>query len=208
VPLTQEGIFAVALQLIDTDGVEALTMRKLATALDANPMSLYHHVPNKEAVLRGVAKAVGAQFRTATHEGLPWQDHARQLAEDFRALAHRHPELMSYSLARPDFVQPEDPFWLGLTAVLGDAGVPQQEIAEVAAPVCAAVIGVLVAEINGDLRRWSELPPAAPVSSGERSAELAPDGSRMFRPTLELIITGLESRLAAEPVTESHGDGH
>ena len=44
VPLTKDGIYAMALQLIDADGVEALTMRKLATALDANPMSLYHHV--------------------------------------------------------------------------------------------------------------------------------------------------------------------
>ncbi|NBM18647.1 DNA primase, partial [Streptomyces sp. GC420] len=42
---------AAALRLIDADGVEALTMRKLATALDANPMSLYHHVPNKDALL-------------------------------------------------------------------------------------------------------------------------------------------------------------
>lgn len=52
----------MALQLIDADGVEALTMRKLAAALDANPMSLYHHVPNKDAVLRGVAHRVGSQF--------------------------------------------------------------------------------------------------------------------------------------------------
>jgi AcrR family transcriptional regulator len=198
VPLTEEGIYAVALELIDTDGVEALTMRKLATALDANPMSLYHHVPNKEAVLRGVTRMVGAQFRTATHEGLPWQDCVRQLAEDFRSLAHRHPELMSYSFGRPEFIQPEDPFWLGLTAVLEDAGVPQGEIAEVAAPVSAAVIGVLVAEINGALRRWSELPPAPSTSSESEAPRPDDDSGRMFHLALEMIITGLESRLAAE----------
>lgn len=71
VPLTEAGIYAAALRLIDADGVEALTMRKLATALDANPMSLYHHVPNKEAVLRGVTRTVGAQFRTVTLENAP-----------------------------------------------------------------------------------------------------------------------------------------
>jgi AcrR family transcriptional regulator len=208
VPLTQEGIYAVALELIDADGVDALTMRKIATALDANPMSLYHHVPNKDAVLRGVARMVGAQFRTATHEGLPWRDRIRQLAEDFRALAHRHPELMIYSFGRPEFIQPEDPFWLGLTAVLEDAGVPQDEIPEVAAPVCAAVMGVLVAEINGALRRWSALPPAAAPESGVgESAEPGPDGGRMFHLALEMIIAGLESRLAAGQAGRGGSDG-
>jgi AcrR family transcriptional regulator len=206
VPLTQKGICAVALQLIDADGVDALTMRKLATALDANPMSLYHHVPNKDAVLHGVTRMVGAQFCTATHEGLPWQGRVRQLAEDFRTLAHRHPELMIYSLGRPEFIQPEDPFWLELAAVLEDAGVAQDEIAEVAALVCAAVMGVLVAEINGALRQWSALPPAAAPESGEgESAEPDFDGGRMFHLALEMIITGLESRLAAERVTRGEG---
>lgn len=71
VPLTKDGIYAMALQLIDADGVEALSMRKLATALDANPMSLYHHVPNKDAVLRGLAERVGSQFRAGAREDLP-----------------------------------------------------------------------------------------------------------------------------------------
>ncbi|MGW2255516.1 TetR/AcrR family transcriptional regulator [Kitasatospora sp. NPDC001660] len=195
VPLTQDGIYSVALQLIDADGVEALTMRKLATALDANPMSLYHHVPNKDAVLRGVARMVGAQFRTATRQDLPWQDRIRQLAEDFRALAHRHPELMSYSFGRPDFIQPEDPLWLGLTAVLEDAGVPRKDVPQVAAPVSAAVIGVLIAEINGALRQWSALPPAVPASGQDDLAPTDHEDSRMFNLTLEMIIAGLERLL-------------
>ncbi|MFF1897436.1 TetR/AcrR family transcriptional regulator [Streptomyces sp. NPDC058206] len=94
-------------------------MRKLATALDANPMSLYHHVPNKDAVLRGVAARVGSQCREGQREDIPWQDRMRQLALDFRALAHRHPKLMECSFARADYVQPEDPFWRGLTDTSG-----------------------------------------------------------------------------------------
>ncbi|MER6470838.1 TetR/AcrR family transcriptional regulator [Streptomyces collinus] len=114
-PLTEAGIYTAALKLIDAEGADTLTMRKLATALDANPMSLYHHVPNKEAVLRGVAAMVGAEFRTVTRKDLPWQERIRRLAEDFRTLAHRHPKLMAYSFGQPDFVQPEDPFWNVLT---------------------------------------------------------------------------------------------
>ncbi|MEV6994788.1 TetR family transcriptional regulator [Streptomyces sp. NPDC093228] len=197
-PLTEAGIYAAALQLIDADGVEALTMRKLATVLDANPMSLYHHVPNKDALLRGVARMVGAQFRTVTLQDSPWQERIRLLATDFRTLAHRHPRLMTYSFGQPDFIQPEDPFWTALTATLDSAGVPHAEVPQIAAVMCAVVIGVLTAELNGALHRWSNLTPTAPTANENGPTEPGPDEDRMFRLVLDTLITGLESRLTAD----------
>nr|WTB28506.1 TetR family transcriptional regulator [Streptomyces sp. NBC_00830] len=197
-PLTEAGIYAAALRLIEADGVEALTMRKLATALDVNPMSPYHHVPNKDALLRGVARMIGAQFRTVTLEGAPWQERIRLLATDFRTLAYRHPNLMAYSFSHPDFIQPDDPFWAALIATLDALGVPSSEIQQIAALVCAVVIGVLIAELNGALHQWSNLKPTAPASGADGEdgpPDGAPDADRMFRLVLDTIITGLESRL-------------
>lgn len=197
VPLTDAGIYAVALRLIDADGVETLTMRKLAAALDANPMSLYHHVPNKDAVLRGVTRMVGTQFRTVTLEDAPWQERIRLLATDFRALAHRHPKLMGYSFSHPaDFIQPEDPFLVGLTAILNAAGVPHSELPEITALVGAVITGVLTAELNGALHRWSSLKPPAVGEGGLTTPDR--NDSRVFGLTLDTIIMGLESRLAAD----------
>jgi AcrR family transcriptional regulator len=200
VPLTEAGIYTAALRLIDADGVEALTLRKLATELDANPMSLYHHVPNKEAVLRGVARMVGAQFRTVTLEDAPWQERIRLLASDFRTLAHRHPKLMGYSFShQPDFIQREDPFLVALTAILAAAGVPLSEIPETSAAVSAVVTGVLTAELNGALRQWANIKPASvPTADENGHTNPGPDEDRIFRLVLDTIITGLESRLAAE----------
>ncbi|WP_293995856.1 TetR family transcriptional regulator [Streptomyces sp.] len=199
-PLTQAGIYDAALKIIDEDGVEALTMRKLATQLDANPMSLYHHVPNKEAVLRGVARTVGAQFRTVTLQDAPWQERIRLLATDFRTLAHRHPELMAYSFShQPDFIQPDDPFWTTLTAIVAAAGVPQPEVPETAALMIAVVIGVLSAELNGSLQLWASLkPPGAAADADEvTDADKADlDQDHMFRLVIDTLITGLEGRLA------------
>ncbi|MGW9032251.1 TetR/AcrR family transcriptional regulator [Streptomyces sp. NPDC055722] len=206
VPLTEAGIYAAALQLIDADGVEALTMRKLATVLDANPMSLYHHVPNKDALLRGVARMVGARFRTVTLEDSPWQERIRLLATDFRKLAHRHPKLMAYSFGQPDFLQPEDPFWAALTAILDSAGVPNAEVPQIAAVMCAVVVGVLTAELNGALHRWANLEPTAPAAGENGAADAGPDEDRMFRLVLDTIITGLESQLAAD--RNGQGAGH
>lgn len=200
VPLTEAGIYAAALRLIDADGVEALTMRKLATALDANPMSLYHHVPNKDAVLRGVARMVGSQFRTVPLEDAPWQERIRLLATDFRTLAHRHPKLMGYSFNhQADFIRPEDPFWVALTAILDAAGVPRSELPQFTALVGVVITGVLTAELNGALRRWSSLKPPTVGEDGVTSP--GRDEIRVFRLALDTIIMGLEGQLAAD------GDG-
>ncbi|WP_406432429.1 TetR family transcriptional regulator [Streptomyces sp. NBC_00631] len=199
-PLTEAGIHAAALRLIDEDGVEALTMRRLATALDANPMSLYHHVPNKEAVLRGVARMVGAQFRTVTLHNAPWQERIRLLATDFRTLAHRHPKLMAYSFSQPDFVQPDDPFWTALTAIVAAAGVSQPEVPEIAALTVAVVMGVLSAELNGLLQQWASLKfPGAGAGTDEATDpdRTGPDQDHMFRLAIDTLITGLEGRFAA-----------
>ncbi|MGW5367964.1 TetR/AcrR family transcriptional regulator [Streptomyces sp. NPDC004009] len=215
-PLTEAGIYAAALRLVDADGVEALTMRKLATELDANPMSLYHHVPNKEAVLRGVTRMVGAQFRTVTLEDAPWQERIRLLATDFRTLAHRHPELMAYSFShQPDFIQSDDPFWTALTAIVEAAGVPRSEVSEIAALMVAVVIGVLTAELNGALHQWSALKPHGPGADEDGAADAdpgstgaapeGPDPDHMFRLVMDTLITGLESRLTAGPDARQAG---
>ncbi|MFD9205846.1 TetR/AcrR family transcriptional regulator [Streptomyces sioyaensis] len=198
VPLTEEGICVAALRLIDADGVEALTMRKLAAELNANPMSLYHHVPNKEALLRGVAKLVGSQFRTPEGEDRPWQERLRQLALDFRALAHGHPNLVAHTFSHPDFIQPEDPFWLGLTGTLAAAGVPPREIPRVGAVLCAVFSGLLLTELNGALQRWATLPPSPDVHGGEEASEVtSADADSLFRRALEAAIAGVESQTAA-----------
>ncbi|MFB7336010.1 TetR/AcrR family transcriptional regulator [Streptomyces adustus] len=197
VPLTKDGIYAMALQLIEADGVEALSMRKLATALDANPMSLYHHVPNKDAVLRGLAERVGSQFHAGAREDLPWQDRLRQLALDFRKASNSHPKLMAYSFARADYVQPEDPFWQGLINILSAAELPASEIPRVAASLCAVFTGLLVSELTGALQRWTTLPPAPAGPDGEDSTSPAKAViDAMFNCALDATIVGLESHIA------------
>ena len=204
-PLTEAGIYAAALRLIDEDGVEALTMRKLATALDANPMSLYYHVPNKDAVLRGVARMVGAQFRTVTLEDAPWQERIRLLARDFRTLAHSHPRFMGYSFSQQaDFIQPDEPFWIELTAILDSAGVPHSELSHFTALVGVVFTGVLTAELNGALHRWSSLKP--PTIGEDVLTPPGHDEDRVFHLALDTIIMGLEGQLAA--VGEGQGADH
>lgn len=56
--LTREVVLRTALEIIDRDGVEGLSMRRMGQALGRDPMSLYRHAANKAALLDGVAELV------------------------------------------------------------------------------------------------------------------------------------------------------
>src|SRR4051794_36365976 len=88
--LTGERVIAAAVAIADAEGVEAVTMRRLADELHVHPTSLYNHVPTKDAILDGVA----AQL--ISEAGLPhhfeaWQDWVRALARGLRDVARAHP---------------------------------------------------------------------------------------------------------------------
>ena len=59
-PLTREAIVAAAIELADTDGLEAVSMRRLGQRLAVDPMSLYNHVGDKDDLLDAMADAVVA----------------------------------------------------------------------------------------------------------------------------------------------------
>ena len=98
--ITREAVLAAALEIIDRDGVGALSMRRLARALDRDPMILYRHAPNKAALLDGVAETVLAQLRV-NPAATDWVGQLRAVARDFRALALAHPHVVSLLVTRP-----------------------------------------------------------------------------------------------------------
>jgi AcrR family transcriptional regulator len=92
IPLTKHRVLAAAVQLADRDGIEALTMRKLAEELGVEAMSIYYHVPNKEAVLDGVVDLVFAEANESA-ASLPrteWKAAIRARILTARAVLLRH----------------------------------------------------------------------------------------------------------------------
>ena len=61
-PITRDAVLAAALELADAEGSNALTMRKLADRIGVEAMSIYYHVPNKEAILTGLVDLVFAEI--------------------------------------------------------------------------------------------------------------------------------------------------
>jgi len=99
-PITRAAISASALKIIDCDGVEGLSMRRLGEAIGRDPMVLYRHLPNKAAVLDGVVEIVFAQLSLDTTRP-DWAATLRDLAHDFRDLACAHPKVLPLLIIRP-----------------------------------------------------------------------------------------------------------
>lgn len=89
--LTRDAVVTEALALIDEDGLEKLSMRRLATRLGVEAMSLYNHVADKSDLLRGVADAVLAEMQPpmATSE---WDERIRWVLGEFRRVCLDHPD--------------------------------------------------------------------------------------------------------------------
>ncbi|HEX2312770.1 MAG TPA: TetR/AcrR family transcriptional regulator C-terminal domain-containing protein [Thermomonospora sp.] len=68
IPLSRRRVLRAAVALADRDGLDALTMRRLAQEVGAEAMSLYHHVANKEAVFDGLVEVVLGEVMAAVEE--------------------------------------------------------------------------------------------------------------------------------------------
>lgn len=88
--LDRQRIVNAAIVLADEQGLDALSMRRLAARLDVEAMSLYHHVPNKESLLDGMVDAVFSEIEIPAAAD-DWQDAMRGRARSARAALQRHP---------------------------------------------------------------------------------------------------------------------
>ncbi|MFS2295254.1 TetR family transcriptional regulator [Actinomadura hallensis] len=96
--LTRERIVLAAVELIEREGADALSMRRVAAELGVAVMSLYNHVPNKSALLEGVAEHVVSGLELRDDPAEPWQERARALVRAFRKVARDRPRCMTIVL--------------------------------------------------------------------------------------------------------------
>ena len=88
--LSRERVLTTAVALADREGIEAVTMRRLADALGAGAMSLYHHVPGKDALRDGMVDIVFGEIELPVGDG-DWKGAMRRRALSTRAALRRHP---------------------------------------------------------------------------------------------------------------------
>jgi AcrR family transcriptional regulator len=97
---TRAEITAVALHVADAEGLEALSMRRVAAALGTGAASLYRYVETRDELLDLLTDATAAEYQLATPSG-DWLADLVALGEQARAILRRHPWLAALTLTRP-----------------------------------------------------------------------------------------------------------
>jgi AcrR family transcriptional regulator len=90
VPLSRERVILEGVALADENGIGTLTMRRLADRLQVEPMSLYHHVANKDEILDGMVDVVFREIELP-RAGAEWKAAMRDRASSARKALRRHP---------------------------------------------------------------------------------------------------------------------
>jgi len=207
-PISRGAVLASALAIIDRDGVDGLSMRRLGEAVRRDPMVLYRHVPNKAAVLDGVVELVFDQLSVdATNPD--WAAALRALAHDFRDLARTHPNVVPLLVTRPlatplgmrpqGILRPLESVLALLTAA-GFSGID-------ALQVYRALFGFLYGHVLTELQEIVERPEETdhvlrlglhrlPIGEFPLLRSLAPalagyDGAAELERGLDILLTGL-----------------
>jgi AcrR family transcriptional regulator len=141
-PLTREQIVSTALALVDREGLKALSMRRLGAELGVDPMAVYYHIPNKEALLDAIVEAVMASIDlTVHHSDEPPVERVMCAAYAYRDALLAHANALPIVLMRgPATAAALRPVEL-LLGILREAGLPPAEAMSGMNVIAAAVRG-------------------------------------------------------------------
>jgi AcrR family transcriptional regulator len=201
--LNREAIAATALDLLDRDGIDALSMRKLADELGVGTMTLYGYFRSKTELLDAVIDASVSEAGL-TADGT-WRERATALARGMRAYLERHPALVQIRLrqtmTRPrQFAVTEQ-----VVRALVDAGLERDEAARAFRLIFTYVFGYVAFSpdtaadrARDDVRTsLAALPPDEYplLTSMVDEAVAAAAGDEQFDFGLGLILDGVEARV-------------
>jgi AcrR family transcriptional regulator len=203
-PLSRELIADAALELIDREGLDALTMRRLATELGIGTMTIYGYFQDKEELLDLVIERTARRYELTAGEG-DWRARLRQLVGTMYRSLLEHPSTVQIRSRRP-ILNPGAirACEAGMT-ILEEAGLERREAAAAFRLLFTFIFGYAAFssyEPSAELKReWrdelSALPPEQyPIVSGS-AGELVNwmAGRRPFEEGLELILDGIEARV-------------
>ncbi|MFE3460045.1 TetR/AcrR family transcriptional regulator [Nocardiopsis aegyptia] len=198
-PLSRDSVLRAALAIVDREGPEKLTMRRLGAELGVDPMAVYRHVPNKSALFDGIAEVIwgSVDLDGIDIEGT-WQDRLLAVMYALRDALRAHPRAVVILGTRP--VAGPDLFALleRLLALLVDAGMPADgDTAELMNILVTYTTGHVLAEagepVGGETDEHSHLgltPASYPTLAAVFNSGWEYDPDRQFDRGLRAFIDG------------------
>ena len=214
-PLSRDAIVDAALAILDTDGVDALTIRRLGQELDTGSATLYWHIAGKDELCELVYDRIMGEIELADPEPSRWQDQLKDIARQAYRAMLSHNDAVRLSIGRP----PAGPNTLRIVewmlAVLRGAGIPDEAAAYFGntlgrfldASVLEASMALGArnvepgAEETGDMMReyWARLPADRfPNLTAVADVTFEADTDTLFEFGLDLLVRGLAAYEASQ----------
>lgn len=162
-PLSRQRVLEAALALVDTEGLDALSMRKLGAELGVEAMSVYKHVKGKDALLDGIVEQLWTEVGHAVPKTTDWTEQLRSFARAVRAMMHRHPQATPLLFSRCTLPLPLVETYARLLDGLRDAGFDEAAAARSARSLGAYAMGYGSAELYS-FCAWRTEPSAEPAA--------------------------------------------
>ncbi len=198
-PLSRERVLRAALELVDAEGVEALTMRRLGRELGIEAMSLYGYVRSKQDLIEGVVEQVFREMPLIVPGPGDWQDRVRHHAAAYRQVLLAHPNAVRLVAGRPLVTEGTAAFVESALALLRSLGLDLVTADRVLGVIAGFTLG-LVAEQVGNLGRPDldeDAVDAARFPLVASLGEMKPtDYDREFELGLDFIVSGVEQLLS------------
>lgn len=205
-PLNRARIIAAAIGLIEREGADAISMRRIAAELGVGVMSLYNHVPNKSALLDGVAETVLSQIEFTDDPSAHWTERVRIQARAFRQIAHHYPRstmvVVSRQLQSTAGMLPVE----RALATLRGAGFDGPEAVHMLRMIIAYIVGSLLREVGvtptftpvrTDIKAANVDPALFPEVSALSPHLVSCDHDEEFEFGLEMLVQAMDVRRGA-----------
>ncbi len=218
--LSRRAVIEAALAVGDSEGLDAVSLRRVARELGVTPMALYRYVDSKEGLLAAVAERAFEEFELPAETDDDWREEMKALARSFRRLLLAHPTVAALFSSHPAEISRNGARIIEVVlGVLRRAGFPPHEAALVESECERFILGLVVLEMGGGPQLCPFNPKAAHSrEAAEKLAQLpqeefpnllealpyfndCKDADWAFEFALELIVGGLEHQLerAAQP---------
>ena len=186
--LSRRDVITAAITVIDAEGLAALTMRRLATELGVTAMSLYRHVPNRDALLSAVVDMLAAAAITDLDDGWSWRRAVQEFAGGYRAMLLRHPRAVPLLATHPVTIETGLALIDGVLRRFDAAGIGRDQALTVVQSVTVYTLGHALAQVGAPSE---DDVPAGPVAS------TADYYQQWYEAGLQAMVDGFHQRLAA-----------
>jgi TetR/AcrR family tetracycline transcriptional repressor len=208
--LTRDRIVEAALATMDREGLEAVSMRRIAREVGVEAMSLYHHVADKDDLLDALCARVMSDFRIPEHDDRPWIERARDGAREWRRVLKSHPNVIALFAERSKpmtEVSALRPMEHALSLIM-ESGIDEREAVQVFNVMGGYIMGFVMMETGRMFTAGAvdaDAPEPAAVAATFPAGQLpcitaalpylaACDPDEQFEFGLDLMLGGLQAR--------------